>query len=36
MTVAEYKSDLKNMHDTPYLTLVGELWGIYYKDFVES
>ena len=27
MTAAEHESDLKLSTDTPYLTLMGELWG---------
>ena len=34
-TAAERKSDFKLTTDTPYPTLMGELWGVYYEDFEE-
>ena len=36
MTVAERRSDFKLTIDTPYLTLMGELWGICCKDIGEN
>ena len=36
MTGAELKSDFKLTTGTPYLALMGELWGVYCEDFVES
>ena len=33
MTAAESESDFKLTTDTPYLTLMGELWGVYYQYF---
>ena len=36
MTGTDLKSDLKLTTDTPYLTLTGELWGVYCEDFVEN
>ena len=36
MTGAELKSDLKLTTDTHYLALMGELWGVYCKDFGEN
>ena len=29
----ENKPDFELIKDTPYLTLTGELWGVYYEDF---
>ena len=29
MTEAEYRSEFKLTKDTPYLTLMGELWNVY-------
>ena len=36
MTATEHKSDLKLKTDTPYLALMGELWGVYYENFEEK
>ena len=36
MTAAERKSNFKPTTATPYLALMGELWGVYYKDFEEN
>ena len=36
MTATECKSDFKLTTDTPYLTLTGELWGVYYENFEEN
>ena len=36
MTVAEPKLNFKIKTDTLYLTLMGELWGVYFEDLVES
>ena len=36
MTVAESKLDIRITTDTPYLTLTGELWGVYYADLGEN
>ena len=36
MTAAERKSNFKLTIATPYLTLTGELWGVYYEDFEEN
>ena len=33
MTMAEYKSNIRLTKNTPYLTLTGELWGVFYDDF---
>ena len=33
---AEYKSDAGSTNDTPYLTLVGELWGAFCKYFRDN
>ena len=30
------KSDLKLTADTPYLTLMGKLWGVYYENSEEN
>ena len=32
----ECKSDFVITTDTPYLTLTGELWGLYYEDLGEN
>ena len=32
----EYKSQIELTKDTPYLTLVGELWGVFSKDLGEN
>ena len=32
MTAAEYKSDLKLITGTPYLTLIGKLWSVCFED----
>ena len=32
MTITKRKSDLEFKKDTPYLTLTGELFGVYCKD----
>ena len=36
MTAAELKSDFKLTTDTPYLTLTGELWGVFCEYFAEN
>ena len=36
MTVAEHKSDFKLKKDTPYMALMGEMWGVCYEDFGEN
>ena len=36
ITVAESKSDFLTPTDTPYLSLMGELWGVYDEDFEEN
>ena len=36
MTATEWKSDFELTTDTPYFTLKGELWGVYYKHFEEN
>ena len=36
MVVAERKSDFKLTTDTPYLALIGELWGVCCKDIGEN
>ena len=33
MTEIEHKSDNKLTKDTPYLTLIGEPWRVYYRCF---
>ena len=32
MTAVEHKSDFELTKDTPYLTLAGELWGVYWEN----
>ena len=34
-TEVEHKSELVSTTDTPYLTLTGELWGVYWGEFGE-
>ena len=36
MTAAESDSDFRITTDTPYLTLTGELWGVFCEDFGEN
>ena len=36
MAAAEYRSDFKLTTDTPYLALMGELWGVCCKDIGEN
>ena len=36
MTATERKSDLELTTNTPYFTLTGELWGVYYEKFEEN
>ena len=36
MTAPERKSDFKLTTDTPYLSIMGKLWGVYYEDFEEN
>ena len=36
MTATERESDFKLKTDTPYLTLMGELWGVYHDNFGEN
>ena len=33
MTGAEYECKFEPAEDTPYLTLTGELWGVFCGDF---
>ena len=35
MTEAKHNTDFELTLDTPYLTLTGEIWGIY-RDYVEE
>ena len=35
-TVAEHKPDIRLTKDTPYLTLPGELWSVYWEDLGEN
>ena len=32
----EYKSEFESTKYTPYLTLMGELWGVFCEDFGEK
>ena len=32
---AEYKSEFETTKDSPYLTLTGQLWGVFCEDFQE-
>ena len=32
----EYKSEIESTKDTPYLTLKGELWGVFCEDMGEN
>ena len=36
MTGAKYVSEIMFTKDTPYLTLTGELWGVFCKDLGEN
>ena len=36
MTAVEYESDFKLTTDTPYLALMGELWGVCCEDIEEN
>ena len=36
VTEAEHASEFKLTKDTPYPTLIGELWGVYCNDFEEN
>ena len=36
MTGSEYLSDFKLTKDTPYLTLIGELRGVFYEYLQEN
>ena len=36
MTAADHKSDFKHTKDTPYLALMGELWGVCYEDLYST
>ena len=36
MTEAKYKSNFEHIKDTPYLTLMGELWGVFCENFGEN
>ena len=36
MTATEGKSDFELKTDTPYLALLGKLWGVYYEKFKEN
>ena len=34
--VSESESDIRITTETPYLTLTGELWGVYCEDLGEN
>ena len=36
MTGAKHKSEVKITKDIPYLTIMGELWGVCCEDFAEN
>ena len=36
MTVAESEPDFRIISDTPFLALLGELWGVYCVDLGEN
>ena len=36
MATTEHKSDFELTKDTPYLALMGELWGVCCEDFREN
>ena len=36
MTATKSKPDFELTTDTPYLTLTGKLWGVYYENFYEN
>ena len=36
VTEAEHKLEFRLTKDTPYLTLLGELWGVFCEDFGEN
>ena len=36
MITAEGKSEFKLTIDTPYLTIMVEVWGVYHEDFEEK
>ena len=36
MVAAEPKPDSELTKDTPYLTLIGKLWGLYHECFGEK
>ena len=36
MTGAKHKSDSEIEKNTPYLTVMGELWGVCCEDFAEN
>ena len=36
MSEEEYRSDLELTKDTPYLTLIGEPWGVCWEYFGEN
>ena len=36
VTEAEYKWEFVLTKDTPYVALMGELWGVYCEDFGEN
>ena len=36
MATAEPVSDFNLIIDTPHLTFMGELWGVYFEDLWES
>ena len=36
MIATEYKSDFELTKYTPYLILMGKLWGVSCEDFVEN
>ena len=36
MTMAERKSNIRLTKDTPYLALMGKLWGVFCEDLGEN
>ena len=36
VTEVQYKSEFESTKDTPYLALMGELWGVFCEDFREN
>ena len=35
-TQAEYQSDAGSTKETPYLAQTGELWGVFWEQFLEN